>query len=109
MLVVFQAILGVGSGTYVVVVPCSRPISNSIVARHTSGGVGEDVERGCSEGVECALRGLPQHGEVRETERRGASASAVMQLGQEVAYTQGEARSRDTRRSGQHFNRDAIS
>ena len=51
--------------------------------------VGEGVERGCSEGVGCAggpvLRGSPQHGEYRETERRGASTSAATLPGQEGA------------------------
>ena len=47
-----------------------------------------------------ALYGLPQHGEARQKERRGASASAAVYLGEEGARAQEEARTRDARRGG---------
>ena len=63
---------------------------------HTSGGVDERGERGRSEGVVrvggAVLQGLPQHGEARQTERRGESTSATVFLGEEGAHAQEEAR-----------------
>ena len=50
MLVVSQATLGDECGACVVVVPCLRRISNSVVPKHTSGGVDEGSERGHSVG-----------------------------------------------------------
>ena len=100
-----QANLGDECGACVVVVPCPRRISNSIVSRHTSGGVDEGGEGGRSEGVGrvggAVLQGLPQHGEARQTERRGASTSAAVFLGEEGARAKEEARTRDARRGGQ--------
>ena len=51
VLVVSQATLGDECGACVVVVPCLRRTSSSIVSRLTSGGVEEGGERGRSEGV----------------------------------------------------------
>ena len=86
MLVVSQATLGGGCGTCVVVVPCSRQMSSSVVPRHTSGGRAVSVKATSAAAAKASgaggpgLWGLPQHGEDRETERGGASTSAAMLL-----------------------------
>ena len=107
VLVVSQATLGDGCGACVVVVPCLRRISNSIVSGHTSGGIDEGGERGRSEGVGrvggAVLQGLPQHGEARQTERRGSSTSAAVYLGEEGALAR-KKRAPDARGGGQRHH-----